>query len=76
MDLDTLIQQLVSLREEDPDEVDTLDRIGCALALASRWDGVTLMQVLSAGLTDANFHRDAAMVDRMIAAYLPEGDED
>jgi len=72
MDLDTLISQLRSLRDEDPDEERAIDGIGCALSYASRWDGIEIMKVCAMGLTDANFHTAAAAIDRMISDELAE----
>lgn len=69
MNLDTLIQQLRSIHDTgnwSSSDHETLEAIGCALAYAASWDGRAIMRVMSCALTDANFHRAAGKVDRMI----------
>lgn len=69
MNPDILSQELRSIRDTgdwSSTDHETMEAIGCALACAASWNGRAIMQVMSYALTDANFHRAAGKVDRMI----------
>lgn len=46
------------------------EAMGILLSRFFKWDGVAIMQAAAAGLEDANFHTEAAMVARMAEQAL------
>ena len=47
------------------------DDIGVQLARRLSWDGLAILLVARAALTDANMHQEAKEVGALISAYLP-----
>lgn len=43
--------------------------LGIVLSKYFEWDGLKILEVASSGLEDANFHKEAALVDEMIEKY-------
>lgn len=50
-----------------PDQ-DQIQADGSKLAGKYKWDGLGILQVCEAALTDANFHHEAEIIDQMIKA--------
>lgn len=49
------------------DEDERAERgLACAIAGCFRWDGLAIMRVFHEALEDANFHEEAAQVEKMI----------
>lgn len=49
-----------------------IEALGTLISVWSEWDGVLIMQVFAAALTDANFHQESKQVHDMIANVLSE----
>jgi len=47
------------------------DRLGIELARRLSWDGLDILLTARAALVDANFHREAKMLDPIIAEQFP-----
>ena len=74
MNLDTLIQQLRSIRDTgDQSDDEITEKVGCAIAYAAGWGGEPILKCLAAALTDANFHTESDAVGAMLAKL--EADE-
>lgn len=55
-------------------EYDHLSEEGQKLAVKHQWNGLDILRICEAALTDASFHHEAEIVDEMIRA-LENGDQ-
>jgi hypothetical protein len=56
------------------DEQEQLQAEGEKLAKKHGWEGLAILKVCEAALTDANFHHESEIIDQMIKA-LENGDQ-
>ncbi len=45
------------------------DCLGIALAHHFKWDGTSILEVAASALEDANFHAEAAAINKMLEKY-------
>lgn len=48
--------------------VQEIEEMGRKLASSLQWNGINIMMAFSEALTDANYHHEAEVIDKMIAA--------
>ena len=70
LDMDEVREQWTADYIAENDATVREETLGRQLASWSSWDGVRILRVASAALTDANFHDEADQIDQMINQIL------